>query len=165
MRHALTVAMQEFEGAMIIVSHDRHLLRTVTDNLLLVANGRVVEFDGSLDDYRQWLSQQVKSAAASTDSTIEENSNNNITTDTDSTTSESTVQEIDLNKIRKLQSLGQNVEIENILSSYPDYDISDSMLFLNSQLNYNGLFAHYSEEDDRLEIYAYYNIEHLCIKG
>jgi len=63
MRHALTVAMQEFEGAMIIVSHDRHLLRTVTDNLLLVAHGRVVEFDGSLEDYRSWLSQQVKTAA------------------------------------------------------------------------------------------------------
>ena len=60
MRHALTVAMQEFEGAMIIVSHDRHLLRTVTDNLLLVAHGKVVEFDGSLDDYRVWLSQQTK---------------------------------------------------------------------------------------------------------
>ena len=60
MRHALTIAMQEFEGAMIIVSHDRHLLRTVTDNLLLVAHGRVAEFDGSLEDYRQWLSQQNK---------------------------------------------------------------------------------------------------------
>ena len=60
MRHALTVAMQEFEGAMIIVSHDRHLLRTVTDNLLLVAHGKVVEFDGSLEDYRAWLSQQAK---------------------------------------------------------------------------------------------------------
>lgn len=64
MRHALTVAMQEFEGAMIIVSHDRHLLRTVTDNLLLVAHGRVAEFDGSLEDYRSWLSQQAKSATA-----------------------------------------------------------------------------------------------------
>ena len=62
MRHALTVAMQEYEGAMIIVSHDRHLLRTVTDKLLLVANGRVAEFDGSLDDYRQWLSQQNKNS-------------------------------------------------------------------------------------------------------
>jgi len=60
MRHALTVAMQEFEGAMIIVSHDRHLLRTVTDNLLLVAKGKVVEFDGSLEDYRTWLSQENK---------------------------------------------------------------------------------------------------------
>lgn len=66
MRHALTVAMQEFEGAMIIVSHDRHLLRTVTDNLLLVAHGKVVEFDGSLEDYRAWLSQQTKDVPAST---------------------------------------------------------------------------------------------------
>lgn len=71
MRHALTIAMQEFEGAMIIVSHDRHLLRTVTDNLLLVANGRVVEFDGSLEDYRTWLSQESK-----TSTTIEETTTN-----------------------------------------------------------------------------------------
>lgn len=75
MRHALTVAMQEFEGAMIIVSHDRHLLRTVTDNLLLVANGRVVEFDGSLDDYRTWLSQQAKSSSASKSVMVEEINN------------------------------------------------------------------------------------------
>ncbi len=74
MRHALTVAMQEFEGAMIIVSHDRHLLRTVTDNFLLVANGRVVEFDGSLDDYRQWLSQQAKEVAGT--ATVKKTSNN-----------------------------------------------------------------------------------------
>lgn len=66
MRHALTMAMQEFEGAMIIVSHDRHLLRTVTDNFMLVAKGRVVEFDGSLEDYRDWLSQQAKAAASTT---------------------------------------------------------------------------------------------------
>ncbi len=66
MRHALTVAMQEYEGAMIIVSHDRHLLRTVTDTLLLVADGRVTEFDGSLDDYRQWLSQQAKKTPVDT---------------------------------------------------------------------------------------------------
>lgn len=65
MRHALTVAMQEYEGAMIIVSHDRHLLRTVTDNLLLVADGRVTEFDGSLEDYRNLLSQQSKKSSVS----------------------------------------------------------------------------------------------------
>lgn len=69
MRHALTMAMQEFEGAMIIVSHDRHLLRTVTDNFMLVANGRVVEFDGSLEDYRDWLSQQARAASSTTDKT------------------------------------------------------------------------------------------------
>lgn len=65
MRHALTVAMQEFEGAMIIVSHDRHLLRTVTDNLLLVSNGKVTEFDGNLEDYRNQVSQENKKATNS----------------------------------------------------------------------------------------------------
>ncbi len=51
MRHALTVALQEFQGALVIVSHDRHLLRTTTDTLLLVENGRVEPFPGDLDDY------------------------------------------------------------------------------------------------------------------
>ena len=60
MRHALTIALQSFEGAMIIVSHDRHLLRTVTDTFFLVANGRVEPFDGDLDDYRQWLNDETK---------------------------------------------------------------------------------------------------------
>jgi ATP-binding cassette subfamily F protein 3 len=56
MREALTLALQEYEGAMVLVSHDRHLLRTATDSLMLVAGGRVQEFDGDLDDYRDWLS-------------------------------------------------------------------------------------------------------------
>ncbi len=51
MRHALTVALQEFQGALVIVSHDRHLLRTTADTLLLVENGRVEPFPGDLDDY------------------------------------------------------------------------------------------------------------------
>ena len=58
MRHALSVALQGFEGAMIIVSHDRHLLRTVTDKLLLVDSGQVQPFDGDLDDYRRWVREQ-----------------------------------------------------------------------------------------------------------
>jgi ATP-binding cassette, subfamily F, member 3 len=56
MREALTLALQEYEGAMVLVSHDRHLLRTATDSLMLVADSRVQEFDGDLDDYRDWLS-------------------------------------------------------------------------------------------------------------
>jgi ATP-binding cassette subfamily F protein 3 len=55
MRHALSVALQAYEGAMVVVSHDRHLLRSVTDQLLLVADGRLQEFDGDLDDYKSWL--------------------------------------------------------------------------------------------------------------
>jgi ATP-binding cassette subfamily F protein 3 len=60
MRHALSVALQEYEGAIIVVSHDRHLLRSVTDQLLLVADGAVKPFDGDLDDYRDWLVEQKK---------------------------------------------------------------------------------------------------------
>jgi ATP-binding cassette subfamily F protein 3 len=55
MRQALAVALQDFSGAMVIVSHDRHLLRVSTDTLLLVHAGTVAEFDGELDDYPNWL--------------------------------------------------------------------------------------------------------------
>ncbi|MGR9012869.1 MAG: ATP-binding cassette domain-containing protein [Gammaproteobacteria bacterium] len=60
MRHALSVALQEYQGAIVVVSHDRHLLRSVTDQLLLVSDGKVQPFDGDLDDYRQWLTEQKK---------------------------------------------------------------------------------------------------------
>ncbi|MCG8427747.1 MAG: ATP-binding cassette domain-containing protein [Chromatiales bacterium] len=55
MRHALSQALQGFEGAMVIVSHDRHLLRTTTDELHLVNAGKADEFKGDLDDYPKWL--------------------------------------------------------------------------------------------------------------
>jgi ATP-binding cassette subfamily F protein 3 len=55
MRHALAEALQEFEGAMILVSHDRHLLRVTVDTLLLVDGGSAGPFDGELDDYPAWL--------------------------------------------------------------------------------------------------------------
>ena len=58
MRHALTMALQEFEGAMVLVSHDRNLLRSTTDELLLVHDGKVDVFAGDLDDYSDWLAKQ-----------------------------------------------------------------------------------------------------------
>ena len=54
-REALAVALAQFEGTLVLVSHDRHLLRATTDKLLIVANGALREFDGDLDDYREWL--------------------------------------------------------------------------------------------------------------
>ncbi|MBE0438893.1 MAG: ATP-binding cassette domain-containing protein [Gammaproteobacteria bacterium] len=60
MRLALTMALQEFEGALVVVSHDRHLLRTVADDLWLVSDGQAKAFDGDLDDYRQWLANKDK---------------------------------------------------------------------------------------------------------
>ncbi|MCU1730693.1 MULTISPECIES: ribosomal protection-like ABC-F family protein [unclassified Pseudomonas] len=55
MRLALTMALQEFSGAVVVVSHDRHLLKSTTDEFLLVADGKMEAFDGDLDDYARWL--------------------------------------------------------------------------------------------------------------
>lgn len=66
MRHALTMALQTFEGAMVIVSHDRHLLRLTCSDYYLVDQGEVRAFDGDLDDYHQWL---LDAAKASTNQT------------------------------------------------------------------------------------------------
>jgi len=60
MRHALSMALQDYPGAIVLVSHDRHLLRSVTDQFILVANGQAQPFEGDLDDYRQWLTEQKK---------------------------------------------------------------------------------------------------------
>ena len=62
MRHALTMALQMFEGAMVLVSHDRNLLRSTTDDLFLVHDGRMDHFEGDLDDYSRWLLEQKQEA-------------------------------------------------------------------------------------------------------
>jgi ATP-binding cassette subfamily F protein 3 len=58
MREALTIALQETEAGMVLVSHDRHLLRATCDELWLVDNGKVQLFDGDLDDYSAWLAEE-----------------------------------------------------------------------------------------------------------
>ena len=70
MRQALSVALQDYEGAIVLVSHDRHLLRTVTDQFLLVADGRVQPFDGDLEDYRFWLNERKKVEDKSSEETV-----------------------------------------------------------------------------------------------
>ena len=60
MRQALAVALQEYSGAVVLVSHDRHLLKVNSDKLILVANGRATEFQGSVDDYPKWLAEHNK---------------------------------------------------------------------------------------------------------
>jgi ATP-binding cassette subfamily F protein 3 len=56
-REALTMALAQFEGTLVVVSHDRHLLRATTDQFIIVADGRLQPFDGDLDDYKDWLFQ------------------------------------------------------------------------------------------------------------
>ncbi|MFK7957629.1 MAG: ribosomal protection-like ABC-F family protein [Lysobacterales bacterium] len=58
MRQALSIALVEYTGALVVISHDRHLLRSVCDELLIVHEGRVNEFDRSLDEYPAWLKEQ-----------------------------------------------------------------------------------------------------------
>ena len=68
MRHALNVALAEYEGSLVLVSHDRALLRSVCDSFLLVADGKVSEFDGDVDDYLAWLTarRQAQNTKVST---------------------------------------------------------------------------------------------------
>jgi len=56
-REALTMALAQFEGTLVLVSHDRHLLRATTDQFIIVADGKLQPFDGDLDDYKEWLFQ------------------------------------------------------------------------------------------------------------
>ena len=68
-REALTEALAQFDGTLLLVSHDRHLLRATTDEFLIVADGRLSSFDGDLDDYRDWLFKaKADMAAAASDS-------------------------------------------------------------------------------------------------
>jgi ATP-binding cassette subfamily F protein 3 len=58
MRHALTLALQEYQGGVVLVSHDRALLRATCDQFLLVDDGNAKVFDGDLDDYATWVARQ-----------------------------------------------------------------------------------------------------------
>ncbi|MCE3237606.1 MAG: yheS 2 [Gammaproteobacteria bacterium] len=60
MRYALSMALQEYQGAVILVSHDRFLVRTTVDQLLLVAEGKITPFAGDLNEYERWLATYRK---------------------------------------------------------------------------------------------------------
>lgn len=76
MRHALNVAIQEFTGALILVSHDRYMLRTVCDQLWLVNQGKVEQFKMDIDDYPKWLAEQKQLAEKSTTKTTSQGNKN-----------------------------------------------------------------------------------------
>jgi ATP-binding cassette, subfamily F, member 3 len=60
MREAVAEALQDFEGTLVVVAHDRHLLKACADQLWLVADGGLREFDGDLDDYKQWAREYAR---------------------------------------------------------------------------------------------------------
>jgi ATP-binding cassette subfamily F protein 3 len=65
MREALAEALQDYDGALLVVAHDRHLLRATADELWLVADAALAPFDGDLDDYRDWVLGQKRRALES----------------------------------------------------------------------------------------------------
>lgn len=75
MRHALTVALQEYQGGVILVSHDRALLRATSEKFVLVADGKAEIFDGDIDDYKAWLDQQRLQEKAQAQSAAPESTN------------------------------------------------------------------------------------------
>ena len=77
MRHALSMALQDFEGAVVVISHDRHLLRSVCDELYIVHDHQLQHFKESLDDYPAWLAQQEQASTPHTASTTNSNNKNN----------------------------------------------------------------------------------------
>ncbi len=77
MRHALTMALQDYEGGMVLVSHDRALLRATCDRFILVADGKAEVFDGDIDDYRDWLASQEAAQKLSEKAVEEKSANKN----------------------------------------------------------------------------------------
>jgi ATP-binding cassette subfamily F protein 3 len=76
MRHALTMALQLYKGALIIISHDRHLLKNTVDQFYLVAQQTLQFFDGDLSDYQHWLRENLQKTTDSDDSTATKSSTN-----------------------------------------------------------------------------------------
>ncbi|MFZ9529709.1 MAG: ATP-binding cassette domain-containing protein, partial [Burkholderiales bacterium] len=70
MRQALTAALAEYEGSMVLVSHDRALLRTVCDDFRLVCDGKVEEFDGTIEDYIAWLAARRAAHASGSNTAL-----------------------------------------------------------------------------------------------
>jgi ATP-binding cassette, subfamily F, member 3 len=78
-REALTTALASFEGTLILVSHDRHMLRATADDLWLVAEGKVMPFDGDLDEYKVWLAKNAKADKAEKDKKLAKDAKANST--------------------------------------------------------------------------------------
>ena len=72
MRQALTQALQDYSGALVVVAHDRHLLRATTDTFWLVADGRVAPFEGDLEDYRTWAAERRTGARGTAEDSVRE---------------------------------------------------------------------------------------------
>jgi ATP-binding cassette subfamily F protein 3 len=152
MRHALSMALQDYQGAIVVVSHDRHLLRSVTDQLILVANGNAIPFDGDLDDYRQWMTEQ-KRAMADTSAQIQ-----TIASDSGISRKDQRKQEADKRKrlkplLNKLKKSEQAVEKYHTEQKNLEEQLADPEIYSDIQKDaLKKLLAKKVEVDNALEL-------------
>jgi ATP-binding cassette subfamily F protein 3 len=131
MRQALAEALQDFSGAMVIVSHDRHLLSVTCDKLMLVNQQTVSDFPLSLEDYPKWLSEHnnIRSNNTRITSDSDENNNQNI--------SNKERKRLEAEQRQKTQPLRKKIkQLETILQQ-----TSEKIIVLNQQLSDNEIYA------------------------
>ena len=129
MRHALTLALQDYEGGVILVSHDRALLRASCDRFVLVANNKVTDFDGDLDDYKNWLASSKTLANNTFNSSFEpkDSLKNN-----DYTQSKADRQALILLRrpmIKETEKIEKNLELYNVEKNRLDARAGESNLY------------------------------------
>lgn len=124
MRHALSLALQDYVGAMVIVSHDRHLLSAVCERFLLVDGGQAQVFDGDIAAYRQWLLQpreQIREGADNK-SRKEKRSGNKSGNKTNPQNLQKRQQQLE----QKLDQLNQQLQILDEALAAPEIYLADS---------------------------------------
>ncbi|HBI06839.1 MAG TPA: ABC transporter ATP-binding protein, partial [Erwinia persicina] len=131
MRQALTEALIDFEGALVVVSHDRHLLRSTTDDLYLVHDGKVEAFEGDLEDYQQWLSDQQRQA--STDATPKADSANSAQARKDQKRRDAELRTQTQPLRKQIEKLEKQMEKHNAQLADAENKLSDSAIYEQSR--------------------------------
>lgn len=123
MREALTLALQSYEGALIVVSHDRHLLRSTVDDFLLVAENKVVTFDGDLTNYERWLLEYRRNTKKTDENKLESSVPNSSYADNKQRRS---LQQLITKLEKQMPTLQQELNnIENKLADPMLYDLNN----------------------------------------
>jgi ATP-binding cassette subfamily F protein 3 len=123
MRHALTVALQTYEGAVIVVSHDRHLLKNTVDQFIVVNHRKALDFNGSIEDYQSQLSSPDDASKPSSREKTDDKKNKR----KQSAEQRKKLQPL-RNEIRKLEK--QMAALDTTLTSI-EQQLADSDLYLN----------------------------------
>ncbi len=138
MREALAEALQEFSGAMVIVSHDRHLLNSTCDQLLLVSQQSVCEFPLSLDEYPKWLSEHNANRTDGTTPTINNTNNQNISQNI----SNKEKKQLQAEQRKKTLPLRNKIKrLENEM-----HKVSEKLIVINQQLSDSDIYAEQNKQ-------------------